>query len=172
MTVHASQSSPAQTDTETTSPRRARVRRLQQLVIVSAAALLSASAFAFAQRPRAEPTDVGAVKRTAHGRYLVVLAPDSMPIPLHRLHRWRVRVQDARGVSVIGTDGAPLDVRVDGGMPQHGHGLPTAPRVTGHLPDGQLLIEGMRFSMPGWWTLRVRINGAAGADSVTFNLNL
>ena len=42
-------------------------------------------------------------------------------------------------------------ITVDGGMPQHGHGFPTRPRVTRDLDDGTYLLEGMKFSMTGWW---------------------
>ena len=69
-------------------------------------------------------------------------------------------------------DGAPVhDARfaVDGGMPQHGHGLPTQPRVTRELADGTYLLEGMKFSMTGWWEVKLAIQGPHGADKVTFN---
>jgi hypothetical protein len=33
-------------------------------------------------------------------------------------------------------------------------------------------IEGVRFSMGGWWELKLAIDSAAGADTVTFNLSL
>src|SRR4249920_3274177 len=32
----------------------------------------------------------------------------------------------------------------DGGMPQHGHGLPTRPVVSRELADGTYLMEGMK----------------------------
>ena len=63
-------------------------------------------------------------------------------------------------------------VSVDGGMPQHHHGLPTQPRVTKDYGDGRYLIEGMKFSMSGWWEIKLKIDGAQGADNVTFNLVL
>ncbi len=117
-------------------------------------------------RPVPRP-DVGTVKPTANGRYRVLLAAERAPVPLNRLHRWTVRVEPAAGGAA-----ATAAVTVDGGMPQHGHGLPTAPRVTGRLPDGRLVIDGVKFSMPGWWELRLRVAGAGGTDSVTFNLVL
>jgi hypothetical protein len=64
---------------------------------------------------------------------------------------------------------AQARIQVDGGMPQHGHGLPTKPQVTRELPDGGYLIEGMKFSMTGWWEIKLAIDGPAGADRVTFN---
>jgi hypothetical protein len=33
-------------------------------------------------------------------------------------------------------------------------------------------IEGVRFSMGGWWELKLAIESPAGVDSVTFNLSL
>ena len=72
-------------------------------------------------------------------------------------------------------DGRPVEaasIAIDGGMPQHGHGLPTAPAVTQALGDGRFLIEGMKFNMPGWWEIDLSIDGPAGADTITFNLVL
>ena len=57
-------------------------------------------------------------------------------------------------------------------MPQHGHGLPTRPRVTRNLGDGIYEIEGVRFNMGGWWEFKLAIAGSRGADTVTFNLEL
>ena len=115
------------------------------------------------------PTDVGTIKTTVNGRYAVRLVAEREPVPLNRVHRWTVRLTPtAAAAGAVGD----VTVSIDGGMPQHGHGLPTAPRVTGRLPDGRLIVDGMKFSMPGWWELRVRVAGATGTDSVTFNLTL
>jgi hypothetical protein len=54
-------------------------------------------------------------------------------------------------------------------MPQHGHGLPTRPRVTREVESGTYLVEGMKFSMPGWWNIKFDIQGSQGRDKVTFN---
>jgi hypothetical protein len=63
-------------------------------------------------------------------------------------------------------------ITVDGGMPQHGHGLPTKPRVTRALGNGDHLVEGMKFNMGGWWVVKFAVAGEAGRDSVVFNLKL
>src|SRR6266481_5586909 len=63
-------------------------------------------------------------------------------------------------------------ISIDGGMPQHGHGLPTRPRVTRNLGGGRYEIEGVRFNMGGWWEFKLAIAGSRGADTVTFNLDL
>ena len=45
-------------------------------------------------------------------------------------------------------------------------------RITAQVGAGRYEVRGVRFSMPGWWTLSFRIDAAAGTDSVTFNLKL
>jgi len=79
----------------------------------------------------------------------------------------RISVRDAEGRAID-----QAQISVDGGMPQHGHGLPTRPRVTRNLGDGMYEIEGVRFNMGGWWEFKLAIAGARGVDIVTFNLDL
>jgi hypothetical protein len=82
------------------------------------------------------------------------------------------RMQTIR-VALVDRDGGPVDdaiIQIDGGMPQHGHGLPTRPRVTRALGNGLYEIEGVRFNMGGWWEFKLVINAASGSDVVTFNL--
>jgi hypothetical protein len=86
------------------------------------------------------------------------------PIPVGTFQSWTV--------AVTTPDGKPLehaDLSIDGGMPQHGHGLPTRPQVSRELGDGRYLLEGMKFSMPGWWEIKLRVEGRDGSDRVTFN---
>jgi hypothetical protein len=111
--------------------------------------------------------DLSLRKATEAGFYIVEIAPEAEPVSVGPLHSWTVTVQ--------GADGTPLGeahIAVDGGMPQHGHGLPTSPAVTQALGDGRYLIEGMKFNMGGWWEIDLAIEGPAGADAVTFNLVL
>lgn len=118
-----------------------------------------------ARKPAASEFGLGP-RASAQGRYVATLALDG-PLRPRRLQTVRVTVADDRGRAI---DGATLTI--DGGMPQHGHGLPTRPRVTRSLGDGTYEIEGVRFSMGGWWEFRVSIAGRDGADVVTFNLEL
>ncbi len=106
-------------------------------------------------------------RRTEAGLYTAALVPVAPPVKIGRMHAWSVHLTDSRGRAV---DGA--DIAVDGGMPQHGHGLPTAPVVTQRLGDGRYLVEGMKFNMRGWWEINLGIRAPAGSDSVTFNLIL
>jgi cytochrome c peroxidase len=81
------------------------------------------------------------------------------PLPLGKLHRWEALVT-TQGRPVLGAR-----ISVTGTMPDQGHSLPTAPRVTRELGGGRYLIEGVKFDRQGWWQLRIVIN-AAGTKSV------
>jgi len=118
---------------------------------------------------RAVPNDLDLAldKPTAAGLYKAAIAPQASPITVGAMHAWTVTVQTPAGAPV-----KAARIGVDGGMPQHGHGLPTAPQVTKDLGNGRYLIEGMKFNMRGWWTLDLVIDGPKGADTVTFNLVL
>lgn len=108
--------------------------------------------------------DLSLSHRTDQGAYLVSLQPPSPAPAVNQMHAWQVRLTAADGTPV-----RQARFRVDGGMPQHGHGLPTRPQVTREIADGIYLLEGMKFSMTGWWEIKVAIEGAAGKDSATFN---
>ena len=111
--------------------------------------------------------DLARSQTTANGLYVVAIEPEAPEIKQGALHSWVLTVKTA--------DGRPVDdarVAVDGGMPDHRHGLPTSPRMTEHLGNGRYRIEGVKFSMNGWWELRFDISAAAGSDSVTFNVVL
>lgn len=111
--------------------------------------------------------DLSTTKPTEAGRYVVSLSPEDDAALVGAFQRWIVGIASPAGEAV--TDAR---VALDGDMPQHGHGLPTSPEVTGELGEGRYLVEGMRFSMGGWWTITVVVDGAAGTDTVTFNLVL
>lgn len=108
--------------------------------------------------------DLALSRPSVDKKYIVTLQPPAQPAAINQLHAWQVKVASPTGVPVTGAR-----IKVDGGMPQHGHGLPTWPQVTRELPDGGYLIEGMKFSMTGWWEIKLAIDGPAGADRVTFN---
>ena len=118
-----------------------------------------------AKRPAASDFGLGP-RASAAGRYTATLEP-SERLRVRKLQSVRVTIQDSKGQAV---DGATI--AVDGGMPQHGHGLPTRPRVTSSLGSGAYEISGVRFNMGGWWELKLAISGDAVTDTVTFNLAL
>jgi YtkA-like len=108
--------------------------------------------------------DLALTRPSADNKYVVTLQPPAQLAAINQLHAWQVRLATSAGAPVT-----QARIQVDGGMPQHGHGLPTRPQVTRELPDGAYLIEGMKFSMTGWWEIKLAIDGPAGADRVTFN---
>lgn len=118
-----------------------------------------------AERPAASEFGLGP-RTSSHGLYTATLQP-LQPLRTRQLQTVRVKVGDISGA---GIDAA--SIAVDGGMPQHGHGLPTKPRVTKNLGDGVYEIEGVRFNMGGWWELKLAISTPDGTDNVTFNLSL
>lgn len=142
-------------------------RHLFWIVPLAVVALAGAGLAARMMAPPPSDLDLALSKPTEHGLYVVSLAAGETPVPVGTLHTWTVKVTTPDGHPVKTTS-----ITVDGGMPQHGHGLPTKPEVTTDLGDGSHLIEGMKFNMPGWWTLTVSIDGAPGADKATFNLVL
>jgi hypothetical protein len=127
---------------------------------------LSLTALAATAACMSPPTDLdlALTRPTLEGKYVVTLQPPAKPAAINQLHAWQVKVASTAGAPVAGAH-----IKVDGGMPQHGHGLPTRPQVTRELPDGSYLIEGMKFSMTGWWEIKLAIDGSAGIDQVTFN---
>ena len=105
-------------------------------------------------------------RTSASGLYAATLDP-MQPIRVRRMQTMRVTIVDTAGHAV-----EDAQVTIDGGMPQHGHGLPTQPRVTRYLGDGAYEIEGVKFNMGGWWEFQVAAATDAGTDTVTFNLDL
>jgi hypothetical protein len=138
-------------------------------VIVPFAAVALATGGLAARMMQGPPSDLDLAlsKSTDHGAYVASLAADQSPIPVGSIHTWTVKVTTPDGKPATG-----IAIAIDGGMPQHGHGLPTRPEVTTDLGEGNHLVEGMKFNMPGWWTLTVSIDGPQGPDQATFNVVL
>jgi hypothetical protein len=148
------------------------IRRTVAAIAITAVALFmtaNSHATAFngtgAKRPAASEFGLGP-RASAAGRYVATLEP-AKPLRPREMQAVRVIVRDAQGRAVD-----EASISIDGGMPQHGHGLPTRPRVTRNLGDGIYEIEGVRFNMGGWWEFKLAIVGFQGTDTVTFNLDL
>lgn len=89
------------------------------------------------------------------------------PVSINRMHDWVLDVRHADGTPV-----ADAEFEVGGGMPEHDHGLPSAPRVEERLEDGRYRLAGVRFHMSGYWEIRITISDAAHRDSVTIALTI
>lgn len=111
--------------------------------------------------------DTATTRLTDNGLYRVSFVSALDPIGINQIHSWTVTVTTPAGEPV-----EQATITVDGGMPQHGHGLPTRPRITQNLGQGNYLLEGLRFQMPGWWEVSLTITAGDQTDRVTFNLEL
>ncbi len=63
-------------------------------------------------------------------------------------------------------------VRLEGAMPAHGHGLPTAPVLTSQDELGHYRIDGLQYNMPGRWLLGFAVEGALGDDRIIFDFSI
>ncbi|MDJ0710891.1 MAG: FixH family protein [Woeseiaceae bacterium] len=98
---------------------------------------------------------------------IVTFSTPDGPVQINRMHSWILHVETDAGVPV---EGATIDV--DGGMPAHDHGLPTQPRVTEELGDGDYRLDGVRFHMGGLWEIVVTIKTAEIDETVVLSLKL
>lgn len=87
--------------------------------------------------------------------------------PINRYHNWVIVLSDEDGEPVY-----PAAVAVGGGMPTHGHGLPTQPKVTRHLGEGEYLLEGVKFNMDGQWRLHFKIFSGDLQDTAEVSFNV
>ena len=111
--------------------------------------------------------DLSTTRPSSFKKFIVSVTSSLTPIAINKIHSWEIRVKTP--------DGRPVNdatITINGGMPMHQHGMPTAPRVTKNLGQGRYLLEGMKFSMTGWWELIVQIDAGLFQDNVTFNLML
>jgi hypothetical protein len=126
---------------------------------------LIAGCTAFAQAPR--DLDYSRTRASQNGLYRGTIRPAGDSIPQGKMQSWSLHLETAAG--------APVDsatISVDGGMPKHGHGLPTKPQVTRSLGNGDHFVEGIKFNMGGWWVVKFHVSAAAGSDSLVFNISL
>lgn len=107
------------------------------------------------EQPAAPPAWADAnVTESTTGRWDVRWTSAPTPIPENEPF--------ALSVWVLGEDGAAADVElvVDAGMPEHGHGMNRVPRVASSA-DGGFQVDGLLFHMPGRWELYFDITQGA-----------
>ena len=141
------------------------MKNIVQITVLTALVTGLAACSTGAQKPATSEFGFGP-RMSSQGRYTATLQPADELRP-RKMYSVRVAIADAKGQPVEGAT-----IAVDGGMPEHGHGLPTRPRVTRSEGDGVYIIEGVRFNMGGWWELKLAIDGASGPDSITFNIEV
>ena len=64
-----------------------------------------------------------------------------------------------------------LTIAMDGGMPAHGHGLPTAPKVVATDKVGEYRIEGLKYSMTGEWLLGFMLQSKSMNDKIVYTFS-
>ncbi|MEJ8834863.1 FixH family protein [Ramlibacter sp. AN1133] len=141
-------------------------QRRRRLFLVSLALLAAGCSAGARIRPPQDAADYATERLSAQGAFRVAYRTEG-PVPVGRLHAWTLHVARANGTPV--TDAV---FAVDGDMPQHGHGLPTRPRVTRHLGNGDYLLEGVKFQMGGWWVMDFDVTADGRTERVRFHLQL
>ena len=89
------------------------------------------------------------------------------PIVINQIQSWVMYLQTGDGSCVKGAE-----ITVVGGMPEHNHGLPTAPLVRPGENDCEYLVEGLRFHMAGRWELNFKIKAGDKTDVLMVSLDL
>jgi len=142
-------------------------RRHFMLAAVLAGSTLASACMHTAHYLPPAQRDFASERLSDGGRYRVSWRADANPVPIGSLHTWTLHVARPDGAAV--TDAA---ITVDGDMPEHGHGLPTRPRVTRNLGNGDYLVEGVKFQMGGWWVMEFQVASGGVTEPVRFNLQL
>ncbi|MGX5841984.1 FixH family protein [Mesorhizobium sp. ArgA1] len=133
-----------------------------------AALLAGILAIVYLTAPQWAPgPDISRTKKTDNGLYVASFVPERGVVRQGELESWLLTLKTKTGASV-----ERAAIAISGGMPQHSHGLPTSPQVTDYLGEGRYRIEGLKFTMSGWWQFRFAISSGAGSDTVVFNVVL
>ena len=154
-------------------PRRVPAQRhtLRWVVIAAGLVVIAAVAYygymMFTMMSVPANLDMATTRTSTQGLFRGSWVSQLEPIEIDQIHTWTIHLETP--------DGQPLEnaqVTVDGGMPQHGHGLPTQPMVTQYLGHGDYRVEGMKFQMTGWWVVNFHITANGKSDTMQFNLIL
>jgi hypothetical protein len=156
---------------KTTTPKSKPIRALLWIAGVIGGLVLVAAITMSVMMARMSDVPSDLDYSTAHesdqGLYRVSYTASTGTVPVNQMHQWTLHVESA--------DGKPIEdaaISVEGDMPQHGHGLPTSPRVTKYLGNGDYLVDGMKFQMGGWWLMDFTITSHGQTDAVHFNMML
>jgi len=134
---------------------------MRSSAIILSLLLMTTSLISFAEESDSERW------QTRSGYYWVSYTSDLEPLEINKIHRWVFHIENSLGENV---ENAKLTLL--GGMPEHNHGLPTVPRMTESLGNGDYGVEGMRFHMNGFWELTVTVDVAGRRDTVVIPLTI
>ncbi|MDR3087757.1 MAG: FixH family protein [Azoarcus sp.] len=93
-----------------------------------------------------------AVFSSAHAASKEIVAKlDALPAPViaNQFYECSLSLTNTEGVGIPG-----LHLQIRGRMPEHAHGLPTAPQITDE-GQGRYRIKGLSFNMPGRWVIEI-----------------
>ncbi len=113
---------------------------------------------ATAPAPAAPAADGGSSGiESGEGTYFVSFTTRPDPIPVNAEFEIEAVVLDAKTRTRPAED---VDLAVDAGMPEHGHGMNVVPRVE-RLAGGRFRAVGLVFHMPGRWELAFDVTRGA-----------
>lgn len=98
-----------------------------------------------------------------NNRYQAHLNCETMPAT-GPFQNCTVSFSNLQGAAII-----PDTLLIDGGMPLHGHGLPTSPLLTRPYQSDIYRIDGLKYNMPGAWLLGFKISADQGDDKIIFD---
>ena len=98
---------------------------------------------------------------------VTVATQNENSLSIGEYHNWVITLK-----TKMGQDVRAALFSINGGMPSHGHGLPTQPIVSQYLGSGKYLLEGMRFHMGGRWVVNIKIHANGLKDIAEFNFDV
>lgn len=112
------------------------------------------------------PDDLDTSTHHSKGVFEISYQPEGSDTPpFNEMHSWLVQVHSTE------QELANLQLEVVGDMPLHRHGLPTQPTVE-KLAPGRFRVSGLRFHMPGWWRMSMRVFDSNVSETIAFDLNV
>jgi len=115
------------------------------------------------------PPGDGVEEIASHGgSYLVRFRPAPAPVPENEPFGLEVWVLEAGPQPRLARD---VELAVDAGMPEHGHGMNREPKVK-RLGPGHFAVTGMLFHMPGYWELYFDITRGALTERAQVGVTL
>lgn len=106
--------------------------------------------------------------KSALGAFDVIAKLDEQPPPLNRPFELTLIVRDAKSSAPVSTE---TNVTVDADMPEHRHGLLSAPQLAQGGP-GRFRVKELNFHMPGYWELYVDLTRDGVLERVIFPLEV
>ena len=119
---------------------------------------------ACATTPTPPALNLALTRASPNKHFIITLVPPTGPIRIQQFHEWQIKVATSGGEPLTNAL-----VYLNAAMPEHAHGLPTRPIVTKELVPGTYLVEGVKFSMTGWWEIYVAVQKVPASDVTTFN---